>query len=305
VKARSLAAWVLAAVLTCATAPGCDQFGNTKVAQGQRYSSGDSRFDPYFDSVHQQQVAAASWPDEKKATRRPLVNALALTPDAPDDTIVQATRERAKKLGGQGAKLDLAGPRVTATAGATSDAALFAAIEETARAEQERARRMKATSDKLEEMAKHGEALKKDAEKDLQNRGAEKADEQKMEHRREVRSELGGAIESMRALSRDATHETREIDEFLGDLATALGQKDSPPRRRTERKRAVTATPVVAPAAKPEPAKEDPPKSDEPKAKPKKADAPKKPSGKPAAPAGEKPAPAQPAQKPPDEVFSP
>ena len=55
-------------------------------------------------------------------------------------------------------------------------AEVIAAVEETVRLELDRARKMKATSEKLEEMSKHGEELKKTADHEYENRGADKAD---------------------------------------------------------------------------------------------------------------------------------
>lgn len=294
----------------------------SKVAQGQRYTSGDNRFDPYFDNVHQQQVAASSWSDDRKAARRSLVTALSLTPDASEDTILSATRDRAKKMGGQGAKLDLTGPKVTASQGATADGALFAAIEECARAAQDRVKKLKAASEKLEEMAKQGDGLRHDADKDIENSGAQKADDEKMAKRREIRNELAGASDSMRSLARDAKSTAKDEEEFLEDLAASLQALDTPKRSRhgggsmgSDRKTNLPAAepPKEEPKAAKPPAKEEPKGGKPPAAKPAQPPAAgKKPSAPPAEkPPGEKPPPAEkpatppPAQKPPDEVFSP
>jgi hypothetical protein len=59
VKSR-LSSLVLAAALACAAVPACEPFGQSKVAQGQLYQSGDGRFDPFFEAVHKEQVEAAS-----------------------------------------------------------------------------------------------------------------------------------------------------------------------------------------------------------------------------------------------------
>lgn len=283
--------------------------GSTKVGQGQRYHSDDDRLDPYFDNVHQQQVAATTWPDEKKASRRALVNALALTPTASDDTLISATRERAKKLGP--AKLDVASAHITPSG--SSDGPLFAAIEETVRLELARAHKMKSASDKLEEIAKHGEELKKTADKEFENRGADKADEKKTEKSREVRRELGASVDATRSLSRDAMKQSRDVQDFLEDLGNALETKDTPPRRTTDRDRNRESKPLPPPPTKAEP-KPDPPKEEAKPAKPSKPTG--KPAGKPAAPSekppAEKPAEKPPAEKPPakpaappDEVFNP
>jgi len=289
---------------------GCDSFGSSKVAQGQRYTSGDSRYDPYFASVHQQQVAAEAWPDEKKAARRPLVGALALTPGASEDTMLDATRERVRKSG-KGATLDVSVPRVTPQG---TDGTLYAAVEETARLQLELARKMKATSERLEEMARHGEGLKKEADKEFENRGAQKADEKQTEKHREIRRELGGSIEALRSLAKEATAAAKDVDELLEDLGGALEAKDTP--RRTRRSAPEGKRHVATPPAKPEPppsrteptAKPEPPaRTDEPKPKPKPPSAPAhKPEAKPPrAPDPPPEPPKNPTPKPPDEVFNP
>lgn len=303
----------LVASLAVSALPACEGFlSSSKMAQGQRYQSGDQSYDPYFESVHQTQVSAAAWPDEKKAARRPLVNALALTPTASDDTLVSATRERIRKQGGGGAKLDLASAHVTPSG--TNDGPLYAAVEETVRLELDRARKLKSQSDKLEEMAKHGQTLKESADKEFSNRGAEKADEKKTEKSREIRRELGGAIDACRDLSHDAAKQSRDAQDFLEDLGAALEAKDAPPKSRAgrEAKPLPPAPPKVEekkPEEKPEekPSKLSKPSKPAPAAaKPKPAPAPATekpaPAEKPAAP--EKPAP-KPPTPPPDEVFNP
>jgi len=77
------------------TLPACDLIlGPTKVSQGQLYQSGEEKYDPYFAEVHQAQVAAAAWPDDAKAARKPIVTALNLAPSASMSTILSATRRR-------------------------------------------------------------------------------------------------------------------------------------------------------------------------------------------------------------------
>jgi hypothetical protein len=288
----------LLASLACSAAPACDLFlGSSRVAQGQLYQADDQRYDPYFDSVHQAQIAAAAWPDEKKAARRPLVNALTLTPGSSDDTVVSATRTRVQKRGGQGAKLDVANAHVTPSPGAT-DYPLFAAVEETVRLELDRARKLKEKSDKLDEMSKRGEELKSSADKEYENRGADKADEKKTAKSRELRRELGGAVDVTRSLSRDALKRSREAQEFLEDLESALEAKDAPPRGRAGR-----GEPKPLPPPKAEPPKEEKKPEEVKPSKPAKP-APPPPKSKPPAdkPPADKPAPAKP---PPDEVFNP
>jgi hypothetical protein len=291
-------AGVALVALACATTPACDLFMSSKVAQGQRYQSEDQRYDPYFDNVHQAQVAAAAWPDEKKATRRPVVNALTLTPDASDATILDATHQRAMSKGG--GKLDLPSAHVT-PASTAHDGAFFAAIEETVRLELDRARKLKDKSEKLEEMAKHGEELKKAADTEAAQRGSEKADEKKVAKSREVRRELNGAIDATRTLSQQAMRHSKYAQEFLDDLGDAVEGNAAPPRKR-DRNETKPLPPAPPPKADPPPKAEEK-KPDEPKAATKPKSAPV--LGKPKPAPAEKPAPAPKPAAPPDEVFNP
>ena len=276
------AAFVLAIALAVG---GCDLFGSsTKVAHGQRYQSDDARFDPYFDSVHQQQVAAAGWPDEKKAARKPLIDTLTLPPNATDDAIVTATRTRAKS----GGKLDLASAHVTPVG--TGDPPLFAAVEESVRLELDRARKRRAAASQLEELAKKGEENKRTADREYENRGAEKADQKKSDQKMELRRELGAAVTAMRDLADEANRDAQSGQDFLEDIGDAIeGQPKTRPSKPLPQ-----ASPSPPMGAAPLPAEAKP-------SKPAKAS---KPSSAPAS----KPASAAPADKPkppPDDVFNP
>ena len=286
---KRLLALTLAAILAVAATPACDVFGRSKVAQGQLYQSGDARWDPYFSAVHEQQVAAATWPDDRKAARRPLVKALDVAPSASDDTLVSATRERAAKSG-------------------SPDAALASAVDETKRAEIDRATRLKAAALKLDELAKQGKAHEEEAKREYENRGAMKADDKKSEKMREVRRELDGAVDAMTSLSKDAKSGAKAAEDFCDDLTAALAGKDAPKHRSGERPEGKPAAPPPSPPAdekrsddkKPEPisAPAPPPPS---KSKPKPAAPPPPPAPPPPA---EKPAPKPPPAKQ-DEVFNP
>lgn len=288
------------ALLSCTALPACEGLlGSSKVSHGQLYTSGDSRYDSYFDSVHQQQVAASKRESDKKDTRRPLVNSLAMTPTTSDSALLDATRARIKKLGGGGAKLDLSGPRLTNVSTA-NDGGLFSAALETARQETDRARRLRSLRERLEEMAKQGEGLKKDADREFENRGADKADEKKTEKQREIRRELSASISELRSMASNAKSEADDAEEFLDDLSHAL-EGNQTPRDKSGKKQ---TRPLPPPAPSPSEAKDEPKKEE---SKPSKSSG-KKPS-KPAPEKAEKPEkpekPAAPPPKPADEVFNP
>ena len=96
-KTKSFVAALLLAFGACMTAPlsGCDFINTpTKMGQGQLYTSGDGRYDPYFDTVHREQVAAANWGEESRAARKPIVTVLNLKPGVSNGSILAATREK-------------------------------------------------------------------------------------------------------------------------------------------------------------------------------------------------------------------
>jgi len=263
-------------VALAASAPltGCSLFlGETKTAQGQLYQSGDTRYDPYFDTVHREQVAATSWPDHAKESRKPIISALNLRPGASNGTILTATREVK-----------------------TGAAALGVPVEQTTTSEAERARKLSAEVKRLEELKEQGNELKKQAATDKENMGAQKADDKAVAKKDDIKRELGAAIDALAKMISDARHGAKEAEELAMKLKAAWTGRpeDEQPSPK-----------------KPEPAEEKPAaKKPEPVAKKPDASKPKPASAaKPAAatPPADTPPPAKPppATKPPDEVFNP
>src|SRR4051812_13250961 len=88
----AMALGVLASACTLLGAP-------SKVKAGELFEPGVPQYDAYFKDVHELQVTSTGWTDERKASCRPLVDALKLPPDAADVSIVQATHERVVAAG--------------------------------------------------------------------------------------------------------------------------------------------------------------------------------------------------------------
>lgn len=219
---------LLAAAPTIAfTTTGCDGvLGPSKVAHGERYTPGDPRYDAFFEAVHQEQIAAGTWRDERTNARKTIIILAGVTSTASDEVLVRSMRDRAKGLGGEGARLDLARAKVIASPGAKEDTQLFAAVGETMRRELDRARKLAAASEKLDQLKTQGEALQKEAAEDQKNAGVDKADEKKMERHREIRRELGAAVDALEDLSRDAKRHVRDAESFLDGLDAALQGKE-------------------------------------------------------------------------------
>lgn len=271
---RTIASLTLALSLSVGSLTGCSFFlGDTKTAQGQLYQSGDTRYDPYFDTVHREQIAAASWSDNAKESRKPIVTALNLAPGASNGTILTATREM--KSGA---------------------AALGLPIEQTTAAETERAKKLSGEVKRLEELKEQGQSLRKQAATDKENMGAQKADDKQVAKKDEVKRELGAAIDALEKLINEGRRHAREAEELSTKLTAAWTG------RPEDEKTAAKPDEKPAPGKKPEPVAKKP----EPKPK---ATAPAKPSAAQpaaaAAPADPPPPKPPPATKPPDEVFNP
>jgi hypothetical protein len=248
----------------------CDFFlGDTKTGKGVLYTSGDQRYDPYFEQVHKEQLAAAQWPDEAKASRKPIVDALSLKPDASNSTILSSTK-----------------------AAKSTNTSLGGPVEQTTNAEVDRARKMNAEQKRLADIRDHGAELKKQAAEDRENMGAQKADDKAVAHKDEVKRELGAAVDALNHMIHDAEHNQHEAEELAGKLTAAMTGKPE-----DEKKIDVSAPPADHPAASASVSASASAAPPPPKKKPKAA-----PAGNPSpAPA---PAP-KPAPKPPDEVFNP
>ena len=258
-------------------ASSCMLDGPSRVGQGQLYTSGNPTYDAFFRDVHQQQVDAASWGDDKKGTHHALVAALELTPDAPDVTIVQATHESSSKGAKQpgSVRLETDGTTVHVVAsGSAGDGSLFHAIEDTAHQELERAKRLHSVEPKLDALGKQGSDLEGRVKTDFLKYGESKENE--------VANELVASMDVVTKLKARAESEARASEDFVADLGRAL---ETASEERVAREPRRTKRPGhdegATAGAKPAAATNNPP--------------------------ADKPAKAPPAQKPADtgEVFTP
>lgn len=242
----------------------CMMTGPSRVAQGQLYVTGRPPYDSYFHDVHAAQVEASSWGDDKKGSHKSLVAALDLTPDAPDVTLVQATHERASKFAPHGTslRLEITGTDVHVAGGNGDAATFFKAIEDSAHAELERAKKMHAVEPRLEALAKTGHDLEPHVQEDFERRGSQKV--------QEVKGELTASYDALDKLNANAKREAREAEDFVADLGRAIDTASEDKVKRVSTKPPASAPPATTPSkprsdAKPTP---KPPSDAPPAAKP-------------------------------------
>ena len=276
--------FVLAAAILVAS---CNLFdGGTRVREAQLYQPGIASYDAYFKEVHDLQLAMASWPDQKRASRRPLVDILKLSLDAADVTIAQATHERmigaAHEAGAT--HLDLKGDeaKVVAAGGegrlepATKD--FFRAIEASVRAELARRKALRENPPRIDALTKVGRDLEPKVRDDFAKHGGSLTTD--------VKEELTASYDVLSALSASARNEAREAEDFVSVLERAISAEPTEQLPKPE-------SSAKVPPPKPKPTGGPPPPAT---AKP--------PPANPPPPATAKPPPPKPAGGG-DEVFNP
>ena len=283
---------VLAAACSLLTGP-------SRVREGALYRTGETQYDAYFKEVHDVQVAASTWNDDKKAARKPIVDALQLTADTSDSTIAQLVHEQVEaaqsSLGT--AELKVTGDDVKLVSGTGSRGSidtLATALEATAKGEIDRAKKMKSLPPRIETLLKTGHDLEPHAKEDFAKVGGQKPFE--------VKAELTASFDVLGAIATNAKREVRSAESFVADLqrAVALGPAATAAVADAGAAPAVTATtnPPATPRPPPKPQPHPQPTSTGQAALPKPAPPP------PADPPPPKPAPA-PKPTSTGEVFNP
>lgn len=214
VRASAFAAFLVLGSLFVPPVVGCTFLGSpTKTARGQLYQSGDGNYDPYFAAVHQEQVEGEHRPDESKAARKAILAALHLRTGSSNTLVLAATRER------------------------KNDPALGAAIEQTTASENDIAHRFAVAAAKLDEMHKHGEELKTQADEERKNLGAGKADEKKVDRADTVKHELAAALDALESMTSYAKKSAKEAEELARKLKpawTGKTEEDDRPAPKVE-----------------------------------------------------------------------
>ncbi|HEY1959480.1 MAG TPA: hypothetical protein VGH28_27905 [Polyangiaceae bacterium] len=239
----------------------------SKIRAGEAFTTGQAQYDDYFGKVHTLQLAAASWADQKKATRRNLIDALKIATDAPDVTIVEATHERmvaaAHIVGSTHLELrEDEGKLVVAAEGRadgpTQD--FLKAVRATIDGEMKRKRDMQDVPQKCDDLAKAGRDLEPHVKDDFFRQGGTMM--------ADVHDEIEASFDVLGQLSKTARIEKRETEDFVADLARAVEASPGEPIHTTVIA-PTTTTSHPASHPKPPPVAETAPVAPKPKPKPK------------------------------------
>ena len=213
--------------VAAATLASCTLFvPQSRVKSGQLYRTGDAKYDAYFSDVHDVQLDAATWLEERRSARKQLIDALTLTSDADDSVIAQLAHEQvgAAEPGLGAAKLDVTSgdAHFEASGPYASADTVIRALETTARSELGRARKLEAMPAKLDELEKRGHDLEPHVQDDFASVGGQKPFA--------VKRELGASLDVLDALEARAKREARAATSFVADLqrAVAYGPTGAP-----------------------------------------------------------------------------
>jgi hypothetical protein len=192
------------------------------VKNGELVETGDARYDGYFKDVHDMQVTAVGWSDERQAACRPLVDELRLAPDAAGVSIVQETHERVKEVSHEvgATKLEVTGDEAHITA-ANPDKVdettrnLFKMIETCAHTELARSHAFKEVPTRVDAVVKNGRELEPHIRDDFAKHGGRVAED--------VQAEMTASYDALSDISKNARGGAREAEDFVADLQRAVG----------------------------------------------------------------------------------
>jgi hypothetical protein len=264
--------------LVLALVSGCSLFapkGPSDVARGEYYAAGKPEFDSFFIELHQKQVELLEAPTEPVAIRKNLAEAVALTPDASDESLKERWGQELKKLASSGLRLRLEVPEPSTTLDASatlyaSETSTTTPLRKTLPQEATRLvrsrNRMLAAKAELDKLAVSGISLEGSIDQAFRTDGPWKRDE--------VRKNLGDG-QKVITLMQSRAQEVADVDQKLLALVGAVATTDAnlgkapayvaPPPAEEPAKPAARRAPPAKPsstsgAAKPAPASKPAPK---------------------------------------------
>ena len=193
----------------------------SKIKSGQLFQSGQAQYDDYFTKVHNLQVEAAGWADDKKAARRNLIDALKIATDAVDVTILQATHERmisvAHVAGATHLDLHEDDGKVIVASESRADQStkdFIKALQATLDGEMKRKRALREVPGRCDELAKTGRELEPRVKQDFfRSGGTMMAD---------VHDEIAASFDVLEQISKTSRLERRETEDFIAELGRAV-----------------------------------------------------------------------------------
>jgi hypothetical protein len=213
---------LFAAMVLCVSVVSCSLFEpQSKIRAGTLFQTGQVQYDDYFTKVHALQGEAASWDDERKATRRGLIDALKIATDSVDVTILEATHQRMVSIAHVvgATRLDLREDEGHVIFASESRADLPTrdfekALQTTLDGEIKRKRALRDVPQRCDELAKMGRELEPRVRADFFRQGGTMM--------ADVHDEIAASLDVLDQISKTSRLARRETEDFVSDLGRAV-----------------------------------------------------------------------------------
>jgi hypothetical protein len=237
-------------LLLVALSGACSLFEpQSKVRAGALFQTGQAQYDDYFTKVHALQGESSSFSDEKKASRRGLIDALKIATDSVDVTILEATHQRmvsiAHVVGTTRLDLREDDGKVSLASEARADLPtrdFVKALQTTVDAEIKRKRALHDVPQRCDELARAGRELEPRVKTDFFRQGGTMM--------ADVHDELAASLDVLEQVSKASRLERRETEDFISDLGRAVAAE---PAEYLRGEGAPTGTTKPAATTKPRP----------------------------------------------------
>jgi hypothetical protein len=193
----------------------------SKIRAGTLFQTGQAQYDDYFAKVHTLQGEAGSWDDDKKATRRGLIDALKIATDSVDVTILEATHQRMVSIAHVvgATRLDLREDEGHVILASEARADLPTrdfekALQATVDGEIKRKRSLRDVPQRCDELAKMGRELEPRVRADFFRQGGTMM--------ADVHDEIAASLDILDQISKTSRLARRETEDFVSDLGRAV-----------------------------------------------------------------------------------
>jgi hypothetical protein len=230
-------AWVLACSTSLPFAFACSPAApQSRVATGKLYATGNTKYDEYFREVNALQSQTEAWEQERLASRKSLVDQLALSAGVPDATLIDSLFSAIEQLAAGPYKVEGTGEaiRITSAEG-KAEGPLFRSIETLIRFEIERSARRKRGRPHAVKLAEKGKELYAQTRKEFNNAAFG-------ESRQNVELEIDSSMETLKSIDARTAREADEADAFVVLVKRAL---------KAPRNVCAETKPATKPGAKP------------------------------------------------------
>ena len=219
---RALAGLCALSLLACLP-PSQAGSSSAHVEQGELYRPGKSPYDEYFVAVHDLQLEMAALPDDRRAARATLIQALGLLPTASAERVLNAFKERANDVRRAGGHFVINGTMATTEGNVPEGTStLTQGVSSCLGSERQLAERMTQMPDRADAVAAREGALETSVDSDFA-----------APSRPQVTSELQASKRVLQQIDENARAQSKSSRQLIDDLTKAAlgtGKRSTAPK---------------------------------------------------------------------------